>query len=88
MIARDGVEHSIGTSVDVLNISLDKVKSIILVEENLDNGKIHKLKISFDKEIRQNMQEIGVTDIDEETRIFLNDIPSLLKLKEEKNGKL
>jgi len=85
MLARDSVEHSIGSSVDVLNISLDKVKSIILVEENLDNGKIHKLKISFDKEIRQNMQEIGVTDIDEETRIFLNDIPSLLN-KEEKNG--
>jgi len=31
------------------------------------------------------MQEIGVTDIDEETRIFLNDIPSLLN-KEERNG--
>jgi len=79
MIARDGVEHSIGTSVDVLNISLDKVKSIILVEENSDNEKMHKLKISFDKEINQNMQEISVTDIDEETKIFLKDIPSLLK---------
>jgi hypothetical protein len=86
MLARDSLEHSIGTSVDVLNISLDKVKSIILIEENSDNGKIHKLKISFDKEVRQNIQEIGVTDIDEETRIFMNDIPSFLN-KEERNGK-
>jgi hypothetical protein len=86
MIARDGVEHSIGTSLDILNISLDKVKSIILIEENSDNRKIHKLKISFDKEIRQNIQEIDVTDIDEETRIFMNDIPAFLN-KEERNGK-
>jgi hypothetical protein len=85
MIARDGVEHSIGTSVDVLNISLDKVKSVILYEENFDTEKIHKLKVSFNKEIRQNILEIAFTDIGEETRIFLTDIQSLLN-KEEKNG--
>ena len=87
MIARDGVEHSIGTSVDVLNISLDKVKSVILYVENFDTKKIHKLKVSFNKEVRQNMPEIAFTDIDEETSILLNDIPSLLN-KEEKNGGL
>jgi len=78
MIARDGVEHSIGTSVDILNISLDKVKSIILLEENLDTENIHKLKISFNREVRQDMLEIGLIDIDEETKIFLNDILLLL----------
>jgi len=80
MFARDAVGHSIGTSVDILNISLDKVKNIILFEETVDSGKIHKLKISFNKDVRQDMLEISFTDIDEETRIFLNDIPSLLNL--------
>jgi len=80
MIARDGLEYSTGTSIDVLNVSLDKVKSVILNEENFDSGKIHKLKVSFNKEVRQNMPEIAFTDIDEETSILLNDIPSLLNL--------
>ena len=80
MIARDGVEHSIGTSVDVLNISLDKVKSVILYEENFDTEKIHKLKVSFNEEVKQDMLDISFTDIDEEAKIFLNDIPSLLNL--------
>ncbi|PIP20363.1 MAG: hypothetical protein COX40_05170 [Candidatus Omnitrophica bacterium CG23_combo_of_CG06-09_8_20_14_all_40_11] len=78
MIARDGVEHSIGTSVDVLNISLDKVKSVILFEENSDSEKIYKLKISFNEEVKQDMLDISFTDIDEEAKIFLNDIPSFL----------
>jgi hypothetical protein len=80
MIARDALDYSIGTSVDIFNISLDKVKSIILFEEKSDNGKIQRLKIYFDKEIRQDMLEISFTDIDEETRILLNDIPALLNL--------
>jgi len=80
MIAMDGVEHSIGSSVDILNISLDKVKSIILFEESEDSEKIHKLKISFNKETGQHMLEIGVTDIDDKTKIFLNDILLLLNL--------
>jgi hypothetical protein len=80
MIARDGVEHSIGSSVDILNTSLDKVKSINLFESNLDAEKIHNLKIYFNKKVRQDVLEIGFTDIDEETRIFLNDIPSFLNL--------
>jgi hypothetical protein len=80
IIARDGVEHSIGNSVDILNISLDKAKSIILFEESVDSEKIHKLKISFNKEARQHILEIGVTDIDEETKIFLNDVLLLLNL--------
>ncbi|PIP19537.1 MAG: hypothetical protein COT38_06005 [Candidatus Omnitrophica bacterium CG08_land_8_20_14_0_20_41_16] len=79
MIAKDGVEHSIGTSVDVLNISLDKVKSISLFEGTVDSEKIHKLKISFNKEVRQDMLEISFTDIDEETRISLNNIGGLLE---------
>jgi hypothetical protein len=80
MIARDGVEHSIGSSVDILNTSLDKVKSINLFESNLDTEKIYNLKIYFNKKVRQDVLEIGFTDIDEETRIFLNDIPSFLNL--------
>jgi tRNA U54 and U55 pseudouridine synthase Pus10 len=79
MIARDAVEHSIGTSVDIFNISLDKVKSIILFEENLDSEKIYKLKISFNEEVKQDMLDISFTDIDEETRIFLNNIGGLLE---------
>lgn len=80
MIARDSPEHSIGTSVDVLNISLDKVKSVILYEEDFGTEKIHKLKVSFNKGTIQNILEIAFTDSDEEARIFLNDIPSLLNL--------
>jgi hypothetical protein len=80
MIARDAVESSIGISLDVLNISLDKARSIVLFGENSDTAKIHKFKISFNNEVRQDVLEISFTDIDEETKIFLNDIPSLLNL--------
>jgi uncharacterized iron-regulated protein len=74
------VESSIGISLDVLNISLDKARSIVLFGENSDTAKIHKFKISFNNEVRQDVLEISFTDIDEETKIFLNDIPSLLNL--------
>ncbi len=86
MLAKDGLGHSIGTSVDIFNISLDKVKSIILFEENLDTEKIHKLRVSFNKDVRQNILELTFTDADEETKIFLNDIPSLLNLTPSLNG--
>jgi len=86
MIARDGVEHSIGTSVDIFNVSLDKVKGIGMFEENADGEKIHKLRINFTKEVNPGTLDISFTDIDEETEIFLNDISSLLN-KEENNGK-
>jgi hypothetical protein len=85
MVARDSLEHSIGTSVDVLNISLDKVKSVILYEENFNTERIHRLKASFNQETRRNILDIAFTDIDEETSIFLNNIPSLLN-KEVKDG--
>jgi hypothetical protein len=80
MIARDGVEHSIGTSVDIFNVSLDKVKGIGMFEENTDGGKIHKLRINFTKEVNLGTLDISFTDIDEETKILLTDIPSLLNL--------
>jgi len=85
MLAKDSLGHSIGTSVDILNISLDKVKSIILFEENFDTEKIHGIRISFNKEVNQNTLDLNFIDIDEEAKIFLNDIPSLFN-KEEKNG--
>jgi len=86
MIARDGVEHSIGTSVDIFNVPLDKVKGIGMFEENTDGEKVHKLRINLNKEVNPGTLDISFTDIDEETRIFLSDIPSLLN-KEEKSGK-
>ena len=86
MIARDSLECSIGSSVDVLNIPLDKVKSIILYTENFNTKKIYKLKISFNREIRQKMLEIDFMDIDEGTSILLNNISSLLN-KEVQNEK-
>ena len=80
MIARDGVEHSIGTSVDIFNVSLDKVKGIGMFEENTDGEKIHKLRINFTKEVNSGILDISFTDIDEETEIFLNDILTFLNL--------
>jgi hypothetical protein len=80
MIARDDIEHSIGSSVDIFNVSLDKVKGIGMFEENADGEKIHKLRINFTKEINSGTLDISFTDIDEETKIFLTDIPSLLNL--------
>jgi hypothetical protein len=80
MIARDALDYSIGTSVDIFNISLDKVKGIDMFEENADGGKIHKLRINFTKEVNPGILDISFTDIDEETKIFLNDVPSLLNL--------
>ena len=87
MIARDGVEHSIGTSVDIFNVSLDKVKGIGMFEENTDGEKIHKLRINLNKKVNPGTLDISFTDIDEETKFFLTDILSLFN-KEEKNGKL
>ncbi|MCM8796704.1 MAG: PH domain-containing protein [Candidatus Omnitrophica bacterium] len=86
MIARDGVEYSIGTSVDIFNVSLDKVKDIGMFEENTDGGRIHKLRINFAKEVNPAALDILFTDIDEETEIFLNDIPSILNLTPSLNG--
>jgi len=58
-----------------------------MFEENTDGEKIHKLRINFTKEVNSGTLDISFTDIDEETKIFLTDILSLLN-KEEKNGKL
>jgi len=87
MLARDSVEYSIGTSVDIFNVSLDKVKGIGMFEENMDGEKTQKLRINFIKEVNPGTLEISLTDIDEETMIFLNDILSRVK-KEDRNGEL
>jgi len=83
MIARDTLETSPGISLDIFNIPLHKISGIGMFEENADAGKIYKLKIKFSGEVSPSTLDISLTDIDEETRIFLNSISSLLKLKEE-----
>ncbi len=81
LIARDELKVSIDSGIDIFNISLDKIKHIAVFEENTDGENIYKLKINFIKGVNPDTLDISLADMDEETGIFLNDIPSLLKLK-------
>lgn len=85
MFARDSAESSAGISIDVLNVSLDKVKNITVREEPAGSGKTHTLTVSFDGEA-ENL-EIGIAGIDGQTKVLLDGIPSLVT-RDEKNKKL
>ena len=75
-IARNSLDFSIGNSVDIQLIPLEKVKSILLLEENIDNQMIHKLRVDF---VNNDTSDIPLFSIDEKVRIFLNNISGLLE---------
>ena len=89
LIARNGLEASVGNSTDVLNISVDKVSSLFLLEDKAGDSTIHKLRISFTKETEA--LEICLMSLDEKAEIFLNNIQLFLgniKQKEESNDRI
>jgi hypothetical protein len=76
LIARNSLDFSIGNSLDIQLIPLEKVKSIFVGEENIDNQMIHKLGIDF---VNNDTLVFSLLSIDEQVRIFLNNISGLLE---------
>jgi len=76
LIARNGLEVSVGNCTDVMNVALDKVSSLFLMEDKAGESVIHNLRISFTKET--DTMEISLMSLDEKTEIFLNNIQSFL----------
>ena len=81
MIAYDSLEFSIGSSVDVLIIPLDRVAKVLLSEEGIENAIIHKLRVSFLTKAEDNTMDISLMSLDENAKIFINNIQSLLNKK-------
>ena len=81
MLAYDGLEFSIGSSVDVLIIPLDRVAKVFLSEEDIENKMTHKLRVSFLTEANDNTLDISLMSLDENAKIFINNIKSLLNKK-------
>ena len=81
MIAYDGLEFSIGSSVDALIISLDRVAKVFLSEEDIENKITHKLRVSFLTDVKDNTLDICLMSLDENSKIFINNIQSLLNKK-------
>ncbi len=76
LIARNSLEFSVGNSVDIQLISLEKVKSICVREENTDNQAVHKLRVDF---VNDDTLDISFLSIDEKMRSFLSNISGLLE---------
>jgi len=76
LIARNGLDVSIGNCVDVLNVSLDKAGSIFLLEEKTGDSAIHKLRVNFIKEVQP--LDISLISLDEKAEVFLDNIQLLL----------
>jgi len=76
LIARDGLEASVGNCIDVLNVPLDKVNSFFVSEEKTDQATIYKLKINFTKGLGSEVLDISLMSLDENVGIFINSIHS------------
>ena len=81
MLAYDSLEFSIGNSVDVLIISLARVAKVFLLEENIGNEMMHKLRISFLTQVKVYTLDICLISLDENVKIFINNIQSFLSKK-------
>jgi hypothetical protein len=75
-IARNSLAFSIGNSVDIQLIPLEKVKSTFLLEEKIDDSMISKLRVDL---VNNSVLDIRFLSIDEQVRIFLNNIGGLLE---------
>jgi len=84
LIARNGLDVSIGSCVDVLNVSLDKAGSLFLLEEKTGDSAVHKLRVNFIKGAQP--LDISLILLDEKAEIFLNNIQSLLSDTTQKEG--
>mgnify|MGYP003393858057 CR=1 FL=1 len=67
---------SIGISMDIQLVPLEKVKSIFVQEENIDNQMIHKLRVNF---ISNGTLDLSPFSIDEKICTFLKNINGLLE---------
>ena len=76
LIARNSLDFSIGNSMDIQFIALERVKSIFVQEENVDNQMIRKLRVSF---ISNNTLDIPLFSIDEKIGILLKNINGILE---------
>ena len=76
LIARNSLDFSIGNSMDIQLIPLEKVKSIFVQEENIDKQMIHKLRVDF---VSNDTLNIPLFSIDEKIRVFLKNISGLLE---------
>ena len=81
MIAYDSLEFSIGSSVDVLMIPLDRVAKVFLSNENIENGMTHKLRVSFLTEVKDNTLDISLISLDENAKISINNLQSIFNKK-------
>ena len=81
MIARDAVESSIGISVDILLIPLDRIAKVLLSEEDIGMEVTHKLRVSFLPEAKNNSLDITLMSLDEDAKIVIDNIQSLFNNK-------
>ena len=81
MLARDSLEFSIGSSVDVLIIPLYWISSVALDIENMDNEIVYKLRFSYLKDAQGNTLDISLTRMDVNAEIFIDNIQLLLNKK-------
>ena len=78
IIARDSLEFSIGSSVDVLIAPLDKISTALLFKENIDDGIMHKLRLFFFSGRGNNTLDISLFCPAEDLEAFMNKIQLLL----------
>jgi len=81
MIAYNSLDFSIGSDVDVLMIPLDRVAKVFLSNENIENGMTHKLRVSFLTEVKDNTLDISLMSLDENAKISINNLQSILNKK-------
>lgn len=81
MLARDSLEFSIGSSVDVLIIPLYRISSALFYTENMDDEIVYKLRLSFLKDAQGNTLDISLARMDVNAEIFIDNIQLLLNKK-------
>ena len=76
LIARNSLDFSIGSGVDIQLIPLEKVKSISVQEENIANQTINKLQVNI---VNNDRSDILLLSIDKKMRVILDNINGLLE---------
>jgi len=91
LLARDSLETGITNGVDILTMSLGKIKAVSAIKENLNDSLIQRIKISLDQAAEEYLVEIPYLCENEDEEILVNTIQSLVENKkkgEETIGKL
>ena len=79
LLARDSLRFSIGSSVDILNIPLEKIAAITRSIENAGDCVIHTLKIHLDTVAKNSALNISLIAQNEDIEVYINKIVSFLK---------